>query len=403
MSPATHSPPLRSIRSTLRSGCRVLDAGCGTGYGVMETGRLCRVGYRNRHRIRGDRLCARAREPPERRLSSSFRDGVALFAGAFDLVTAFEVIEHLADWRALTQRSTACACSGRFAAGLDSEPIVLCRIARAGRSQSLITFTSSSSRSFESALREYFPHVAILFQNRVEAFAFHGHTQSPHVEVRLDVATRRTGECPLLHRRVRQRGPPATSTRFSTSLARPMFCASASNTSVCWIGNSLSPNSGWTKASRTITNCKRRMRNRRGIWKQQNRWAQDLEKQLKDAQERIVQLAGRISAEQAAAAGYARKVAELEQENREKTAWAIETEARLTADLAARAEHLAATVRLLDAAEATVVERTAMGAASGSRSGAASSSARHDSPVALGKARAHCRSRAASSTRMVSA
>ena len=60
----------------------------------------------------------------------------------------------------------------------------------------------------------------------------------------------------------------------------------------------------------------------------------------------------------AIAAGYARKVAELERENREKTQWAIDTETRLNADLAARAEQLAATVRLLDQAEATVVERT---------------------------------------------
>ena len=60
----------------------------------------------------------------------------------------------------------------------------------------------------------------------------------------------------------------------------------------------------------------------------------------------------------AVAAGYARKVAELEQDNREKTAWAVDTETRLTADLITRAEQLAATVRLLDAAEATVVERT---------------------------------------------
>jgi septal ring factor EnvC (AmiA/AmiB activator) len=94
----------------------------------------------------------------------------------------------------------------------------------------------------------------------------------------------------------------------------------------------------------------------------QNRWAAELEQHLKDAQARIVQLQEEFQTEQraaaAVAAGYARKVAELEEENREKTAWAVDTETRLTADLAARAAHLAATVRLLDAAEATVVART---------------------------------------------
>ena len=51
-------------------------------------------------------------------------------------------------------------------------------------------------------------------------------------------------------------------------------------------------------------------------------------------------------------------MAELEEENILKTAWAVDTETRLTAELRRRAEHLAATVRLLDAAEAMVIERT---------------------------------------------
>ena len=67
----------------------------------------------------------------------------------------------------------------------------------------------------------------------------------------------------------------------------------------------------------------------------QNRWAIELGEQLKTAQERIVTLQEECAA---IAAGYSRKVAELEQENLEKTAWAIEIETRLTADLAVRAD-----------------------------------------------------------------
>ena len=55
----------------------------------------------------------------------------------------------------------------------------------------------------------------------------------------------------------------------------------------------------------------------------------------------------------------------MEQENRRKTEWAIETEKRLSAALARKCEELAETVRLLDQAEATVIERTALGAGSG--------------------------------------
>jgi len=58
------------------------------------------------------------------------------------------------------------------------------------------------------------------------------------------------------------------------------------------------------------------------------------------------------------AAAYQRTVDSLEQENRAKTEWAIGTEKRLSAALAEKCDELAETVRLLDLAEATVVERT---------------------------------------------
>ena len=51
-------------------------------------------------------------------------------------------------------------------------------------------------------------------------------------------------------------------------------------------------------------------------------------------------------------------IADLNQENLRKTKWAIQTEQRLNADLARQTAQLAEAVRLLDRAEATVIERT---------------------------------------------
>ncbi len=76
----------------------------------------------------------------------------------------------------------------------------------------------------------------------------------------------------------------------------------------------------------------------------------------------MAELQGELAAEQGKArevvAAYDRKVAELEEESRARAEWAVETERRLTAELGKRAESHAATVRLLDAAEGNVVERT---------------------------------------------
>jgi hypothetical protein len=88
---------------------------------------------------------------------------------------------------------------------------------------------------------------------------------------------------------------------------------------------------------------------------QQNRWALDLEAKWNAARERIVQLQDAYSAD---VQKYEEKIAGLEEENRKKTEWALETERRLTAEIERFRAQLAETVRLLEAAESTVDERT---------------------------------------------
>ncbi len=67
--------------------------------------------------------------------------------------------------------------------------------------------------------------------------------------------------------------------------------------------------------------------------------------------ERVVYLQDQL---QLAHTGYTAKITELEQENRNTVEWATETQRHLEA----KAAELAEAVRLLDTAEATVVERT---------------------------------------------
>ena len=77
--------------------------------------------------------------------------------------------------------------------------------------------------------------------------------------------------------------------------------------------------------------------------------------QLETAGQRVAELQ-RTQSQLATA--YQGRLLELEEENRLKTAWALDTEERLTKELAAKCNELAECVRLLDAAEATVVDRT---------------------------------------------
>jgi SAM-dependent methyltransferase len=330
-------------------GCRVLDSGCGTGYGTNELAGEFVVGVD----VAPEAIdYAKAHTGGASFLQSS---AIALPfpAGAFDLVTTFEVIEHLASWRdLLSEARRVLAPCGVF---LVSTPNRLYYAdSRRLDGPNPYHVHEFEFEEFQAALQEFFPHVAILFQNRVEAFAFHGQTQSVEVEVRLDTSTNEPNNAHFFIGVCSDAPLPDLQTFLYVPRAANVLREREQHIRLLdrelaqskrWLDQSIADHKMLQDAHEEQTR----------HLETQNRWAEDLEKQLKDAQGRIVQLQDEAAA---IAAGYARKVADLEQENREKTQWAIDTETRLTADLAARTEQLAATVRLLDQAEATVVERT---------------------------------------------
>ena len=101
-------------------GGRVLDAGCGTGYGCAEL--APRAELVAGIDVASDAV-AYAREhcsPANVRFAQASATAFPFAAAQFDLVTAFEVIEHLDDWRGLLCRSAARARSRRLVPGLDS-------------------------------------------------------------------------------------------------------------------------------------------------------------------------------------------------------------------------------------------------------------------------------------------
>jgi SAM-dependent methyltransferase len=349
-----------SFAARFAPGRRILDAGCGTGYGVNELAGSAAavvgadiapaaIAYARAHstKLNAVYLQASATAMP--------------FAnGAFDLVTAFEVIEHLADWRELlSEARRVLAPGGLF---LVSTPNRLYYAdSRKLEGPNPYHVHEFEFAEFGAALREFFPQVSIRFQNHVEAFTFHGYTQRPHVEVRVEAVTHEPANSHFFIGVCAKEALPDLPT--FVYLPRAANLLREREQHIRLLDQELAQSKQWLQQS--ISDHHRLLEaheEQTQHLEAQNRWATGLEQQLKDAQARIVQLQEEFQADQrnaaAVATGYARKVAELEQENREKTAWAMDTETRLTAELAARAEQLAATVRLLDSAEATVVERT---------------------------------------------
>jgi ubiquinone/menaquinone biosynthesis C-methylase UbiE len=341
-------------------GARVLDAGCGTGYGAAELAR--RAWNVTAFDIAPDAI-AFAREhltAANLRYVRASATAMPFAAETFDVITAFEVIEHLADWRALLEEARrVLAPQGLF---LVSTPNRLYYAeSRAKEGPNPYHRHEFDYEEFRAGLAEYFPHVTILFQNRLESFAFHGETAEAPAEVRFGAARAKPEQAHFFIGLCGIERPAEPGTFVYIPRATNLLREREQH--IHLLEQELALSKQWLEQSiRDHHQLQLKHEELTAYLDRQNSWALELEANWKAAQAWVAQVQDEFAAEQANAASvvaaYERKVAELEDENRQKTAWAMETEKRLGGELAARAEQHAGTLRLLDAAEANVVERT---------------------------------------------
>jgi SAM-dependent methyltransferase len=332
---------------------RTLDAGAGTGYGAQ-------ILARHASNVTGIDVAFEAVDFARNHAHAAnifylqaSATGLPFSAGAFDLITAFEVIEHLPDWqKLLTEVRRTLAPAGLF---LVSTPNRL-YYAESRRLEGPNPFHvhEFEFEEFRGALRDIFPNVAILYQNRIEAFAFHGRSSPQTPAVQVD-AIDDDPENAHFFLAVCSQAPLPTFQPF-IYVPRAANVLREREHHIHLLDQELAQSKRWLDQNILEHHALQQAHEEQTLHlAEQNRWAMELEQQLTAAQARIVELQEEASA---IATGYKEKVAALEEENRQKTAWAIDVETRLTADLAARAQQLAQTVNLLDAAEQTVVERT---------------------------------------------
>ncbi|MGC8761012.1 MAG: methyltransferase domain-containing protein [Bryobacteraceae bacterium] len=150
---------------------RVLDAGCGAGYGSAAlAGQAAFVAAVD---ISREAVEEAARQYPLPNLAFlvARAEQMPFRSGSFDLVVAFEVIEHLEDWRALlSEARRLLAPGGQFIVSTPNRLYYAESRAQSGPNPYHVH--EFDYGEFRAALSEFFPSTAIYLQNHSGAITF---------------------------------------------------------------------------------------------------------------------------------------------------------------------------------------------------------------------------------------
>ncbi|MBI3472948.1 MAG: methyltransferase domain-containing protein [Candidatus Solibacter usitatus] len=346
---------------------RVLDAGCGVGFGALE---LARAAADVLAVDRAAEAIEYAREhyaQPNLRFEQADCSALPAGDGSIDLVIAFEVLEHLEDWRGfLREARRVLAPGGQFIVSTPNKLYYAESRQRAGPNPFHVH--EFEFEEFKSELAAVFPHVSLFLENHAAGVVFQPVEPDATSEVRVE------GTC----------APPESHFFVAVCASRPqtgaptfVYVPSAANVlrarerHIALLEAELRIKNQWLeKAKAELAGLNEDHQRVLAMFRRQteelqerNRWAESLNRELAERGERVEQLQSELGAEQTAAREMARayecKVAELEAENVRKTEWARDTEARLSKELEERGAQLQQCVDLLHQAERTVEERTA--------------------------------------------
>jgi SAM-dependent methyltransferase len=296
-----------AFAARLTKGRRVLDAGCGSGYGAAKLAEGARE-------VLGIDVSQEAVDDARQQYRAAnlrFEYGDCLDIPAvdssFDLVVAFEIIEHLSNWRGfLEQVRRVLAPDGQFVVSTPNR--LYYAEARAAIGPNPFHIHEFEYHEFRSELQAIFPHVSMYLENHADVIVF-----TPEAAGPMDSAIGEAAAAP-------------EHAHFFVAV-----CGVSPRTAV--------PGLTWVPRAANML-------------RERERHIQVLESQLQERIARVVHLQDELASEQAKARA---RIDELEAELRDTVA----TATRLAGELDAKVGELGQCVEYLHAAERAVEERTA--------------------------------------------
>ena len=342
---------------------RVLDAGCGTGYGTAEL--AVNAAAASGIDISPDAVVYAATQ--YRRPNVSWLAGsctaLPFPTGSFDLITAFEVIEHLEDWPALlAEARRVLAPGGQFVVSTPNKSFYA--ESRADSGPNPFHTHEFEYDEFRDALEREFPSVEMFLEDHTEGILFRSAGRRGSADVRIEpsdddprASTFFIAVCAM----TRQTGSPTF-----VYLPRTANVLRERSRHIARLQSELDMKNGWLSAARAEHKTLVDLHTEQTAeLRRSNEWARRVEEELRASGERVVALQAELANEQRAAASvaaaYEARLAELEGELLQRTEWARSLEKDLSESGAAlehQTEELGKAVELLNTAEATVEERT---------------------------------------------
>jgi SAM-dependent methyltransferase len=352
----------------LARGKRVLDAGCGAGYGSAELAGVAES-------VTAIDIAADAVEYARAHYTLPnlvFEQGSCTLLpyadSTFDLVVAFEVIEHLEDWREFLQQvRRVLTPAGQLIVSTPNR--LYYTESRGTHGANPFHVHEFDFDEFTRELKQFFPYVSMFLENHVEGVTFQPHESGNTVETRVDAAEPVPDESHFFIAVCAHR--PQIGNPTFLYVPRVANVLRERERHIVKLEGELATKDQWLdKAQADLAEFDREHQKLLLMFREQkvelersNRWAEELNTDLAARGARTDELQEELARDQENArrvvAGYNAKVAALEQENREKTQWALDTEARLTDEIRKIADALNATTAELEQTEKDLQERTA--------------------------------------------